>query len=138
MSSSSLRVAHVDDDEDLRMLVRVALESTAGCAVASCASGREALEVIPAFGPDVILVDMRMPGMDGLETVDALRARMPLAGVSVVFATGLDDEERLAPLRATGAAIIAKPFDALALAGQLLRLRAGAQPPAPAATPPPG
>jgi CheY-like chemotaxis protein len=125
MSSSPLRVAHVDDDEDLRTLVRVALETTAGCAVASCASGSEALEVIPAFQPDVILVDMMMPGMDGLETVRALGDRMELDMVSVVFATGLDDATRLEPLRATGAAVIAKPFDALSLADRLQRLHQG-------------
>ena len=137
MPTPPLRVAHVDDDEDLRMLVRVALEVTAGCAVASCASGREALAVIPGFRPDVILVDMMMPGMDGLETMGALRECMPLDGVSVVFATGVDEEDRLAPLRATGAAIIAKPFDAMALAGQLQRLRTHPRAPRPRdATPP--
>jgi CheY-like chemotaxis protein len=125
MSSSPLRVAHVDDDEDLRTLVRVALESTAGCAVASCASGPEALEVIPGFRPDVILVDMMMPGMDGLETVRALGDRMHLDNVSVVFATGLDDADQLEPLRATGAAVIAKPFDAIGLADRLHRLHLG-------------
>jgi CheY-like chemotaxis protein len=122
MASATLRVAHVDDDEDLRMLVRVALETTADCAVASCASGAEALEVVPEFRPDVLLVDMLMPGMNGLETVDALRERMALDEVSVVFVTGLDDEEHLAPLRAAGAAIIAKPFDVMLLASDLQRL----------------
>jgi DNA-binding response OmpR family regulator len=113
----------VDDDEDLRALVRVALESTAGCEVASCASGREALSVIPGFRPDIILVDAMMPDMDGLETLRALRGRMALDQVSVVFATGLDDEDRLASLRAESDAVIAKPFDALALAGRLVQLR---------------
>lgn len=120
-----MRVAHVDDDDDLRALVRVALESTAGCEVASCASGDEALAVIPGFHPDVILVDALMPGMDGLETVRRLRGCMSLDAVSIVFATGLDDEDSLAPLRAECDAVIAKPFDALALAGRLVQLRGG-------------
>jgi two-component system OmpR family response regulator len=122
MNATPLRVAHVDDDEDLRALVRVALELDGSCAVASCASGREALRVIPSFHPDVILVDMMMPGMDGLETVAALRERMPLDDVAVVFATGMDDATRLAALRRHGA-VIAKPFDALGLAGRLHALR---------------
>ena len=104
------------------MLVRVALETTADCTVASCASGAVALDVIPVFRPDVILVDMRMPGMNGLETVEALRERMALDEVSVVFVTGLDEEEHLAPLRAAGAAIITKPFDVMVLATDLQRL----------------
>jgi CheY-like chemotaxis protein len=118
-----LRIAHVDDDEDLRTLVRVALECTGDCAVASCASGDEALAVIPAFHPDVILVDLLMPGMDGLQTVHALGERMPLDEVSIVFATGSDDEERLQAMLAVGATILPKPFDALALADRLGQLR---------------
>ena len=124
MPSPPMRIAHVDDDADLRSLVRYVLESTAGCEVASCASGREALSVIPGFHPDLILIDAMMPGMDGLETVRALRRRMSLDDVSVVFATGLDDEDSLAPLRAECDAVIAKPFDALALAGRLEEIRA--------------
>lgn len=124
MPSSPMRIAHVDDDPDLRSLVRHVLESTAGCEVASCASGREALSVIPAFHPDLILMDALMPDMDGLQTIRALRRRMSLEDVSVVFATGLDDEDSLAPLRAECDAVITKPFDALALAGWLGDIRA--------------
>lgn len=80
--------------------------------------------MIPGFHPDLILMDALMPGMDGLETVRALRRRMSLDDVSVVFATGLDDEDSLAPLRAECDAVIAKPFDALALAGRLGEIRA--------------
>ena len=123
MPIAPLRIAHVDDDDDLRTLVRVALEGAGDCAVASCASGDEALSVIPAFHPDVILVDLLMPGMDGLETVQALRERMPLDEVSIVFATGSDDDERLQAMLAVGATILPKPFDALALADRLGQLR---------------
>jgi CheY-like chemotaxis protein len=123
MSISPLRIAHVDDDDDLRTLVRVALERTGECAVASCASGDEALATIPAFRPDVILVDLMMPGMDGLQTVRALGECMALDEVSIVFATGSVDEDRLEAMRAVGATILPKPFDALALADRLGHLR---------------
>lgn len=123
MPDLALRIAHVDDDDDLRTLVRVVLEASECCAVASFASGLEALDRIPAFAPDVILMDVLMPGMDGLETVRALRSRMSLDNVSVVFATGIDDEVLLQPLRAESDAIIRKPLDALALARQLTQLR---------------
>ncbi len=123
MPSPPMRVAHVDDDADLRLLVRHVLEAIAGCEVASCGSGREALSVIPGFRPDLILIDALMPDMDGLQTVRALRERMSLDDVSVVFATGLDDEDSLASLRTESDALIAKPFDALALAGRLGEIR---------------
>jgi CheY-like chemotaxis protein len=123
MSNAPLRVAHVDDDEDLRTLVRVALESTGDCAVASCASGDEALAVIPAFHPDVILLDLLMPGMDGLQTVHALGERMSLDDVTIVFASGSDEDFHLRAMEAVGATLLPKPFDALALAGRLGQLR---------------
>ena len=65
MSHPPLRVAHVDDDEDLRAIVKFALEVTGGMVVASCESGQDALETIPPFKPDVILLDVLMPGMTG-------------------------------------------------------------------------
>lgn len=124
MDARPLRIAHIDDDEDLRAIVKLALQLTAGCPVASCESGFAALEVVPDFHPDVILVDALMPGMSGVDTVEALRARMDLSDVSVVFATGLDDEDRLGELIASGAvAVIQKPFNANTLAAQLQQIR---------------
>lgn len=124
MSHPPLRVAHVDDDEDLRAIVKFALEVTGGMVVASCESGQDALEAIPPFKPDVILVDVLMPGMNGPETVDALRARMDLSDVAVAFATGLDgNDQQFQSLVETGqATVIRKPFDAGTLAAQLTKL----------------
>jgi two-component system OmpR family response regulator len=118
-----LRVAHVDDDDDLLAIVRLALQATAGMQVESCESGAKALEVIPGFEPDVILVDLLMPGMSGLETVARLRERMDLSHVAVAFATGLEDPEQLRRMSEAGAvAIIHKPFDAFALADRIQRI----------------
>ena len=123
MAHSPLRVAHVDDDDDLLAIVRLALQATAGMQVESCESGAKALEVIPGFQPDVILVDLLMPGMGGLETVARLRERMDLSHVAVAFATGLEDPEQLRRMSEAGAAaIIHKPFDAFALADRIQRI----------------
>lgn len=118
-----LRVAHVDDDDDLLAIVRLALQATAGMQVESCASGARALEVIPGFDPDVILVDLLMPGMGGLETIERLRECMDFSHVAVAFATGIEDPEQLRRIVAAGAAtIIHKPFDAFALADHIHRI----------------
>ena len=123
MAHSPLRVAHVDDDDDLLAIVRLALQATAGMQVESCESGAKALEVIPGFHPDVILVDLLMPGLGGLETVARLRERMDLSHVAVAFATGLEDPEQLRRMSEAGAAaIIHKPFDAFALADRIQRI----------------
>ena len=125
--SVSLRVAHIDDDEDLRAVVRLALSTTGVQLVASCESGRAALERIPQARPDLILVDLLMPGLDGLETVSALRGKMDLSRVTVVLTTGLEVGRTRLEWDAVGvAAVLAKPFDANSLASRLLSLHAGA------------
>ena len=122
MSAFPLRVAHIDDDEDLRAIVRLALQVTGGCAVESFESGQQALDRVPDFHPDVILIDVLMPGMSGVDTVCALRERMDLSDVAVVFATGLDEAQSRDFEGAGACAVIRKPFDAMKLAGQLQQI----------------
>lgn len=107
-------------------MVRMALRLTVPCTLVSCASGEIAQQLVPAFAPDVILVDMMMPGgMDGVATVEALARSMDLSTVSVVFASGTDDPAHLQKFEEAGAAaIIHKPFDAFRLARQLVEIRA--------------
>lgn len=62
MNARLLRVAHIDDDEDLLRMVRLVLQAQDKCTVVSCASGEAALETLPDFKPDLILVDCLMPG----------------------------------------------------------------------------
>ena len=75
------RVLFVEDDADIRTVARMALEAVGGFTVLGCSSGAEALEQIEAFGPDLILLDVMMPGMNGLETLESLR-RLPVARAS--------------------------------------------------------
>jgi CheY-like chemotaxis protein len=78
MSPVSGRVLVVDDEVHVRRVLRDFL-TTVGDEVATAASGTEALELVPTFQPDVVLVDMVMPGLSGVEVLDALRR----AGVTV-------------------------------------------------------
>ena len=124
MDRRPLRVAHIDDDEDLLRMVRLVLQSQEKFTVVSCASGEAALETLPDFRPDLILVDCLMPGMDGPETIQTLGKRMDISGVRVVFATGTDDQDRLVQMHKAGAAaVIRKPFDIAALSAQFELLR---------------
>lgn len=104
--------------------MRLALGMDGPCPMVSCESGEVAQQLVPGFHPDVILVDMMMPpGMDGLQTVEALRETMDLSAVSVVFASATDDPDHLRRFREAGAAgFIRKPFDAMQLAAQLSRM----------------
>jgi len=79
----------VDDDADTRAALARTLASE-GCRVAEAADGRAALEALEPATPDLILLDLVMPGMDGFEFLDALRAEPRFAGVPVIVVTAAD------------------------------------------------
>ena len=110
------RVLFVEDDPDIQTVARMALEAVGGFTVLGCASGAEALERVEAFAPDLILLDVMMPGMDGLETLQSLRLLPGAAAVPVVFMTAKVQAQEVAGYREAGAAdVIAKPFDPMTL-----------------------
>jgi CheY-like chemotaxis protein len=114
------RVLFVDDQPDMQMVARVALAQVGGFEVEICGSGGAALEKVSEFEPDLILLDVRMPGMDGPETLAELRARPESEAIPVVFLTGdaqPDDVERLLALGAVD--VLAKPFDPMTLADEV-------------------
>lgn len=110
------RVLFVEDDPDIQTVARMALEAVGGFTVMACSSGAEALEQAAGFAPDLILLDVMMPGMDGLETLEALRRLPSVSGVPVVFMTAKVQAQEVSRYRDAGAAdIIAKPFDPMTL-----------------------
>lgn len=114
------RVLHVDDDESIRAVARVALESIGGLEVLSCASGRAAIKQVLDFVPELLLIDVMMPDMDGPTTLAELAGVIDLARLPVVFMTAKTrsgDHQRYLDLGAT--AVIVKPFDPMTLANQL-------------------
>lgn len=111
------KVLYVEDDDDIRMLAQLALESVGGMHVLACSTGMDAIAKGPAFEPDLILLDAMMAGMDGPETLTGLRALPALAHVPAMFMTAKVQPAEVAALRATGAIdVIAKPFDPMTLA----------------------
>ena len=119
---SSLQVLYVDDEPDIREIAGLALQLDPGMSVRLAASGAEALGMIDADGwrPDVILLDVMMPEMDGPSVLKALRERPNVAAIPVVFITARtqsQDRQRLLQLGAV--AVIGKPFDPMSLAKEL-------------------
>lgn len=110
------RILHVDDDEDIRAVTRVTLEVVGQFDVLQCASGQDAIERAADFRPDLILLDVMMPGIDGEQTFCKLREIDALEDVPIVFATAKVHEDSLKHLRTIGAAgIVSKPFDPIVL-----------------------
>lgn len=114
------RILYVEDEPDIQEVARLALEMVGGFTVKVCSSGEEALQEAEAFAPDMILLDVMMPGMDGPSTLKALRERAALAEVPVAFMTAKVQPQEVAQYRALGALdVIAKPFDPMQLANQV-------------------
>jgi CheY-like chemotaxis protein len=111
------RILLVDDEADIRAVARLALEAVGGFEVQECASGFAAPAAITAHAPQLVLMDVMMPGQDGMETLKALRATPGLAQVPVVFMTAKVQPQEVAAFRSLGALdVIAKPFDPMTLA----------------------
>jgi len=118
----NLHVLFADDDADIRDIVALSLERDPFFVVRGCASGGEALATAAAWRPDLTLLDVRMPGMDGPTVLTRLRADRHTAAIPVVFVTACPETQECANLKALGAAgVIGKPFDPNELAAQLLR-----------------
>jgi CheY-like chemotaxis protein len=113
------RILYVDDDASMRELVRTALADQSEFSVVTCASGFEALIIVGQQRPDLILMDVAMPRLDGIETLECLRAMELGHHTPVVFvAAGLSPAE-LRRLQVAGAAdVIPVPF----AAGELPKL----------------
>ncbi len=115
--NSLQRVLCVEDEPDIRSVIKLALEAVGGFSVLLCNSGKEAIEKAPAFAPDFILLDAMMPGMDGPSTLKALREIPALANVPVAFMTAKVQTSEIAGFKALGALdVIAKPFNPRTLA----------------------
>ncbi len=100
----------VDDEPGLREIVRVNLEAE-GYQVLEAATGQEALELVKRAQPDLLILDLMLPGMDGWEVLRRLEADPETAGVPVIILTArAGDEERLRGLEEGAVQYIVKPF----------------------------
>ena len=127
MKREDLRtVLYVDDEPDIREVVQMSLSLVDGLDVHICESGERALEFIPQLKPDLILLDVMMPGMDGPSTLIKLRTLPGFERVPVIFMTAKAMPQEVARFRELGAAaVIAKPFDPIQLGEQVVTVWEG-------------
>ena len=117
MADKLIRILYVEDEPYIQMVARLALETLGGFTVEVCSSGSEALEKIAGFRPQLILLDVMMPGMDGPTTLGRLRELPDFAATPVVFMTAKVQPREVEGYKQTGAVdVIPKPFDPMTLA----------------------
>lgn len=121
MKDPSLRrILFVEDDPDIRTVAKMALEAIGGFTVLACSSGHEALTRVDGFSPDLVLLDVMMPGIDGPATLAALRQIPSGRDLPVVFMTARVQAQEIAGYREIGAEdVIPKPFDPMMLSDQV-------------------
>jgi len=120
MASKLNRLTYVEDEADIRAIAEFALTEFGRYEIDACVSGIEALERAPGFAPDLILLDVMMPGMDGVETYKRLRAMPQFADTPIVFLTAKAMKHETDEYMLLGAnGVIAKPFDPTALSAQV-------------------
>ena len=121
------RVMCVEDDPDIRAIAEIALQDVGGFTAVLCESGSRALEVAPGFGPELVLLDVMMPGLDGPATLQALRRQPGMSAVPVIFMTARLQRSEIDEYRALGAVgVIPKPFDPMTLSDQIAGILADA------------
>lgn len=125
MSAKSLtNILYVEDDLDIQAVAQIALEVVGGFTLKTCSSGAEAIAAIDnGFVPDLLLLDVMMPNMDGPTTLAELRKKDTTANTPVIFMTAKvqsSEQDYYFTLGAIG--VIAKPFDPMSLSVQVRTL----------------
>jgi len=117
MTATTLtRILYIEDEPDIQAVARLALENIGGYTLEVCSTGAESLEKGPSFNPDLILMDVMMPGMDGPTTLAELRKNPGLTETPVIFMTAKVQPDEISELKSLGAIdVIAKPFDPMTL-----------------------
>lgn len=118
-----LKVLVVDDYAPIAEMLEQAVQAF-GYDVRACHDGRSALEIAPEFRPDVILLDIAMPGLDGLEVCRNLRANPDMAGVKIIAQTGRGEKEFKKLTASAGFDLhLVKPVDLMVLEDMLSLLK---------------
>jgi len=114
------RILYVEDEPDIQAVAKLALEQVGRFTLEVCSSGQEALDKAVEFAPQLMLLDVMMPEMDGPTTLKKLRAVGGLESTPAIFMTARVQPHEIQEYIDMGAVdVIAKPFDPMTLSGQI-------------------
>jgi CheY-like chemotaxis protein len=119
----SKRILIIDDEEDIRDITQLGLEMSVGWQVLTAGSGQEGIALAAAHQPDLILLDVMMPDMDGRATFANLQANPQTEQIPVILVTAkiqASDQESFTNLAIAG--ILTKPFRPMNLAEQICKI----------------
>ena len=123
MSKQLVRILYVEDEPDIQAVARIALESVGGFELEICSSGPEALLKVDGFKPDLLLLDVMMPEMDGVSTLREIRKLPTYSQTPAMFMTAKVQPQEVEQLLKQGAIdVIPKPFDPMTLAENIKSL----------------
>lgn len=111
------KIMYIEDEPDIMTIAQIALEEIGGFDLKCCHSGYEAIEQAPTFKPDLFLIDVMMPSIDGPTTLKELRKIPEFNHTPVIFMTAKAQVSEVKEYLDMGAAgVITKPFDPVSLA----------------------
>ena len=114
------KILYVEDEPDIQAVASIALKDVGGFTLEVCSSGKAALEKAVSFKPDLLLLDVMMPEMDGPTTLEALRKLPVTANTPAIFMTAKVQTHEVEHFKSIGAIdVVAKPFDPMTLAQTL-------------------
>ena len=114
------KILLIDDEDDIRTVAQMSLQAVGGFQVLLAAGGKEGLDISAREKPDLILLDVMMPGLDGPSILKQLKENPESANIPVVFLTAKAQQMELDQLKSMGAAgVLTKPFDPMKLPEQI-------------------
>jgi len=123
VSPTLTKILYAEDEPDIQSIAQMSLEMMGGYTLKTCNNGQEALDAAQAFAPDLILLDVMMPSMDGPTALQEIRKIPELVNTPVIFMTAKVQQQEVETYKQMGAIdVIAKPFDPMSLPETIQKL----------------
>lgn len=114
------KIMYVEDEPDIRLVAEIALKQVAGFELKVFSDGYESLEEITDFKPQLVLLDVMMPGMDGPQLLKRIKEMPEFADTPIVFMTAKAQADEVEKLKRMGAEnVITKPFNPMTLGNEI-------------------